>query len=188
LQNVGDNFQNPCVEAAGVSATIDVRNFNLQLYQYSHELRQRQSLIQTFHSSSSADLEDTRGLLALGKYLGIGILLNITTEDYISRLHDILLDAKTRLLVTGFWCGILDAASSWSLQVAVHCKSLFANVFHISATRSWKVKPFILYAGAVVLVSVTLMIRSLSRVWWQVQAIPRLTEGYMDKDTEMLYY
>ncbi|KAG2125854.1 hypothetical protein BD769DRAFT_1388300 [Suillus cothurnatus] len=67
LQNIGDNFQNPCVEAAGVSTTIDC-----------------QLLIQTFHSSSSADLEDTCGLLALGKYLGIGILLNITTEDYIS--------------------------------------------------------------------------------------------------------
>ncbi|KAG2045931.1 hypothetical protein BDR06DRAFT_977853 [Suillus hirtellus] len=81
-----DSVQTPCIEVAGASATVI-----------------------PFHSKSSADLADTCGLLALGKYLVNGILPNITVKNHISRMHIILLG-------TGFWLGILDAASFLTMQ------------------------------------------------------------------------
>ncbi|KAG1883603.1 hypothetical protein F4604DRAFT_1920107 [Suillus subluteus] len=160
-----DSVQTPCVEVASASFTVV-----------------HQPLIQSFCSKISDDLADARGLLALGKYLWIGILPNITVKDHIGRMHNILLDAIVGLLATVFWFGILDAA----LFLTVHWKGLGSiqmNICYIFATRLWKAKQFVLIAGAVVPVS---MIVILSRVWWQAQTIPHLTEGYID--TAIHYY
>jgi hypothetical protein len=146
---------------------------------------QRQPLIQPFCSKSSADLADAHGILALGKYLAIGILPNLTVKDHIGRMHVIFLDTKVGLLAMGSWFGNLDArmflTMRWKRLVPVQ-----TDIFYILATRLWEAKLFVLIAGVGALVSGIVITRSSSRVWWQAQAIPRLTEGYMD--TAIHYY
>jgi hypothetical protein len=146
---------------------------------------QRQPPTQPFRSEISADVADARGLLVLGKYLGIVILPDITVKDRIGRMHDIFLDAMIGLLTTVFWFGISDAV----LFLTVHWKRLVSiqmYICYIFATRLWKARLLVLIAGAVALVSVIMMIGSLFRVWWQTQTTYRLTEGYVD--TVIHYY
>jgi hypothetical protein len=172
-----DNVQTPFVEVTGASAAVVVRVSlgNCTSLLMNHQC---QPLIQPFRSKSSGDSADARGLLALGRYLAIGILPNITVNNRIGRMHGSLFDAKVGLLA--FWFVILDAA----LFLTIHWKDLVyvqTDIFDIFAARMWEARLFVLITGAVVLVSVIAMILFSSGVWWQPQTTHRLSEGYTDK-------